>query len=145
MRFGFCLPHSGKLASPENLTTLANHAEKLGFDTLVESSDHIVVPEKIDAVYPYSTTGKYTDSKEDLEQYTTLAYVAAKTYEIRLMTGVTVVPYRNPLVAAKMLATVDFLSNGRLTVGVGVGWMEEEFDILKVPYNQRGDIADEYI
>ena len=143
MKFGFCLPHDGVLSKPENLTELALCAEKLGFDTLVEPSDHIVMPNKIRTVYPYSVSGEYTDSPYDLDQATTLSFVAAKTEKIRLMTGIAVIPYRNPLATANSLATVDYLSNGRLDVGVGVGWMKEEFDLLRIPFAERGEIMDE--
>src|SRR5579871_1250633 len=125
MRFGFCLPHDGELSKPENLTELAQFAERLGFDTLVEPSDHIVMPNKIRTTYPYSTSGEYTDTTEDLDQATALSFVAAKTEKIRLMTGIAVIPYRNPLGVANALATVDYLSDGRLDIGAGVGWMKE--------------------
>jgi len=133
------------MSKPDNLTELALHAERLGFDTLVEPSDHIVMPNKINTTYPYSTSGKYTDTTEDLDQSTTLSFVAAKTEKIRLMTGIAVIPYRNPLAMANTLATVDYLSEGRLAIGAGVGWMKEEFDLLHVPYEERGEIMDEYL
>ena len=145
MRFGYCLPHDGELSKPDNLAELARHAESLGFDTLVEPSDHIVMPNKIKTTYPYSTSGEYTDTTEDLDQATTLSFVAAKTEKIRLMTGIAVIPYRNPLALANSLATLDYLSKGRLDVGAGVGWMKEEFDLLHVPYESRGEIMDEYL
>jgi probable F420-dependent oxidoreductase len=103
------------------------------------------MPNKINTTYPYSTSGEYTDTKEDLDQATTLSFVAAKTEKIRLMTGIAVIPYRNPLASASALATVDYLSKGRLDVGAGVGWMKEEFDLLHVPYGERGEIMDEYL
>ena len=145
MKFGFCLPHDGELSKPDNLTELAIHGERLGFDTLVEPSDHIVMPNRINTTYPYSTSGEYTDTTEDLDQSTTLSFVAAKTEKIRLMTGIAVIPYRNPLAMANTLATVDYLSSGRLDVGAGVGWMKEEFDLLHVPYEERGKVMDEYL
>jgi probable F420-dependent oxidoreductase len=145
LHFGFCLPHDGELSKPENLAELARHAECLGFDTLVEPSDHIVMPNKIQTTYPYSASGEYTDTTEDLDQATTLSFVAAKTEKIRLMTGIAVIPYRNPLALANSLATVDYLSKGRLDLGAGVGWMKEEFALLRVPFEERGEIMDEYL
>ena len=145
MHFGFCLPHDGELSKPENLAELARHAEGLGFDTLVEPSDHIVMPNKIRTTYPYSTSGEYTDTTEDLDQAAALSFVAAKTEKIRLMTGIAVMPYRTPLALASSLAPVDDVSKGRLDVGAGVGWMKEEFDLLRVPYEERGEIMDEYL
>jgi probable F420-dependent oxidoreductase len=143
LKFGYCLPHDGELSRPDNMIELATHAEKLGFDTLVEPSDHIVMPNKINTTYPYSTSGEYTDTTEDLDQSTTLSFVAARTEKIRLMTGIAVIPYRNPLAMANTFATVDYLSKGRLDVGAGVGWMKDEFDLLRVPFDQRGEIMDE--
>jgi probable F420-dependent oxidoreductase len=143
LRFGFCLPHDGELSQPENLTDLSHLAEELGFDTLVEPSDHLVMPNKIQTTYPYSISGEYTDTTEDLDQATTLSYVAAKTDKIRLMTGISVVPYRNPLALANTFATIDYLSRGRLDFGAGTGWMKDEFDLLNVSYEERGEIMDE--
>jgi len=145
MKFGFCLPHDGELSQPGNLTELGQHAEKLGFHTLIEPSDHLVMPRQIATTYPYSTSGDYTDSRSDLDQATTLSFVAARTNKIRLMTGIAVIPYRSPISWANTLATVDYLSGGRLDIGAGVGWMKEEFDILRVPFAQRGEIMDEYL
>jgi len=145
MKFGFCLPHDGPLSRADNLTALSQHAEKLGFHSLVEPSDHLVMPEKIATTYPYSSSGEYTDTREDLDQATTLAFVAAKTNKIRLMTGIAVIPYRNPFSWANEFATLDYLSDGRLDIGAGVGWMREEFYILHIPFEKRGELMDEYI
>lgn len=145
MKFGFCLPHDGELSKPEKLTELSHHAERLDFERLIEPSDHLVMPNKIDAIYPYSPSGDYADTREDLDQLTTLAFVAAKTEKIRLMTGISVIPYRSPFSLANSFATLDHLSNGRLDIGAGVGWMKQEFDLLHVPYDQRGEIMDEYL
>jgi probable F420-dependent oxidoreductase len=145
MEFGFCLPHDGELSKPDNLAELSKHAERLWFDTLVEPSDHVVMPNKIKTIYPYSTSGEYTDTTEDLDQATTLSFVAAKTERIRLMTGIAVIPYRQPFSLANTFATLDYLSNGRLTIGAGAGWMREEFDSLRVPFEERGEIMDEYL
>lgn len=101
------------------------------------------MPNEIKATYPYSHSGEYTDSRKDLDQCTALSFVASKTDKIRLMTGISVIPYRNPFALASAFATLDYLSKGRLDVGVGVGWMKEEFDILHVPFKERGEIADE--
>jgi len=127
------------------MTELSQHAERLGFDTLVEPSDHLVMPDNIATTYPYSISGDYTDTREDLDQLTTLSFVGAKTEKIRLMTGISVIPYRSPLALANSFATVDYLSNGRLDIGAGVGWMKEEFDLLRIPYEERGEIMDESI
>jgi len=145
IRFGLILPHAGTMSDPDTLIELATRAERNGFYAVVESSDHVIVPRKINATYPYSDTGRYTDFPEDLEQLTTLSFLASKTDKIRLVTGIMVLPYRNPIYAAKALATIDHLSKGRLIVGVGVGWLKEEFDVLRLQFEERGAMADECI
>ncbi len=147
MEFGFGVPTRGPLSSPENLTTLATKGEEMGFD-IISVSDHIVIPRSIDSVYPYNESGRYAggDEGECLEQLTTMSYLASATSTIRLMTSVLVLPHRGPVLTAKILATIDVLSGGRLIVGCGVGWMEEEFVALGAPpYKERGAVGDEYI
>src|SRR5438128_1102888 len=129
MRFGTVLSERGDLARPDHLTTLARRAEQLGFYA-VEMGDHIVIPRRIESTYPYTSTGSAPSWDEWLEQVTTLSFLAAKTTSLHLVTSVMVLPYRNPLLAAKMLASLDVLSGGRLIVGVGAGWMQEEFEAL---------------
>jgi probable F420-dependent oxidoreductase len=147
MEFGLHLGTRGAAIDPDNLTVLARHAEAMGFHHL-GFSDHIVIATAIDSRYPYNETGVWpaSDSGVCLEQLTTLAFVAAATEKIRLLTSVMVLPYRPAILAAKMLATVDVLSKGRVTVGVGVGWMAEEMALLgSPPYSARGRASDEYI
>ena len=145
MNFGIGLPIRGPLTTPENLLTMAQHGEDLGFN-FVSLPDHIFVPNTVQSKYPYSETGKFTGKGECVEQLTTLSFLAAKTSTLRLLTGVLVLPLRNPVLTAKMLASIDILSNGRLTVGCGVGWMQEEFKALDAPpFDKRGDVGNEYI
>jgi probable F420-dependent oxidoreductase len=133
------------MSTPEALAKLAGHAEELGFSA-VGIADHIVIPNRIDSRYPYSETGKTPNWGEWLEQLTTLTFVAARTRSIRILTNVMVVPYRHPLLAAKALSTIDLLSGGRLIVGVGAGWMREEFQALDAPsFEERGEVTDESI
>ena len=108
-------------------------------------SDHVIVATEVDSAYPYSASGKFfaQDTGVSLEQVTALSFVAAATSKIRLLTSVLVLPHRHPVLAAKMLATVDVLSKGRLTAGVGVGWMREEFDLLGQSFDARGRRTDE--
>ncbi len=109
-------------------------------------SDHVVIPNEIDSSYPYTPDGRVPQWDDWNEQLTTLAFLAGRTSSIRLITSVMVLPYRNPLLAAKMLSTLDLLSKGRLIVGVGAGWMREEFEALGAPsYEERGRVAEEYI
>ena len=147
MKYGFTVPNRGPLATPEALGSLARRGEELGFDS-VQTGDHIVVPNSISSRYPYSEGGAFPggDLGESMEQLTLLSFLAGQTTRIRLVTGVIIVPHRNPLVAAKVLATLDVLSGGRLIVGVGAGWMKEEFDALGLPqFEERGAVTDEYV
>ena len=147
MQFGLHLGIRGPAAQPDSLITIAVEAEALGFQHL-GFSDHVVIANKVNSPYPYTSSGRWfaDDSGECLEQLTTMSFVAAATSRIRLLTSVMVLPHRPPLLAAKMLNTVDILSKGRLTVGVGVGWMQEEIDLLGGPdFPRRGQAANEYI
>ena len=147
MKYGFTLPGRGNLATPDRLGIIARKGEEFGFDTLL-TGDHILVPKNISSVYPYTEGGEFpgSGSGESMEQITLLSYIAGQTSKIRLVTSVLIVPHRNPLIAAKSLATLDLLSGGRLVVGVGVGWMREEFQALGLPpFEERGAVTDEYI
>src|SRR6185295_11086914 len=101
---------------------------------------------RIDSKYPYTVTGAFPGQGDVLEQLTLMTFAAAKTRRLRLVTSVMILPHRNPVVTAKTLATIDVLSGGRVTVGVGVGWMREEFEALGAPdFDRRGAASDEYI
>ncbi|MDP6454241.1 MAG: TIGR03619 family F420-dependent LLM class oxidoreductase [SAR202 cluster bacterium] len=147
MEFGFGLPTRGPLATPENLAALAGKADELGFG-FISVSDHVVIPNSIASTYPYSETGEFAggDAGECLEQLTTLTFLAANSTNVRLLTSVMVLPHRPPVLTAKMLSTIDVLSNGRLILGCGVGWMQEEFEALGAePFDQRGAVGDDYL
>jgi len=133
MKFGVALPNFGKFAGTESIRKISVGAESLGFDS-VWVSDHIVLPK-----------GHQGFGRVFYEPLVTLSYVAALTSRVALGTSVLVLPYRNPLVLGKMLATIDVLSSGRLIVGVGVGHLEGEFHALGVPFEKRGAVTDEYI
>ena len=147
MKFGIHLGIRGPVAHPDSLKTIALEAEELGFGYL-GFSDHVVIAENVNSPYPYTASGRWfaEDTGECLEQLTTLSYVAAATKNIRLLTCVMVIPHRPPVLTAKMIKTIDVLSKGRITVGVGVGWMEEEMQLLNSPpFKERGPASDEYI
>lgn len=147
MRYGFYLPSRGPFATPDNLEVIVLRAEELGYD-LVAAGDHVLVPQSIVSRYPYSPTGEYPGyfSGEYMEVLTLLTFLAAKTQRLRMATGVLVVPHRPPLIAAKIISTLDHLSKGRVVVGIGAGWMKEEFDVLGLPaFQERGDVTDEYV
>jgi probable F420-dependent oxidoreductase len=147
MQIGFSAPTAGPLAGADNLTRLATGAEELGYD-YATFSDHVVIPTDIEARYPYSESGEFSTAGngERNEQLIELAFVAARTSELRLVTSVMVVPHRPAVLAAKQLATIDVLSGGRVTLGIGAGWMREEFEAIDAPdFDKRGKVTDEYV
>ena len=146
MEFGVSLPGRGPLAQPDQVLAIALTAEKLRFAS-VFVTDHIVLPASTArSVYPYSPTRQLPGgSRQDyLEPLAMMAYLARATSRIRLGTSVLVVPYRHPLLVAKMLATIDVLSKGRVILGAGVGWLREEFEAVGAPaFEDRGTVTDE--
>ena len=147
MKFGFSITGRGPLTASDAVSAMARRAEELEFD-LVLAPDHLVVPKNIDSIYPYTEGGEFPGggTGEAIDQLTTLSFMAGQTQRIRLGTSVMIVPHRSPVLAAKMLATLDMLSQGRFILGVGAGWMREEFEALGLPpFEERGDVTDEYI
>jgi probable F420-dependent oxidoreductase len=147
MKFGFSVPISGPAASPAIMARLAQEGESIGYD-YVTISDHVVEPTDIQARYPYSETGEFpkTSTGDRHEQLTAVAYLAAKTSKIQFLTSVMVVPHRPAVLAAKVLSTIDVLSGGRLMLGIGAGWMKEEFEAVGAPaFEERGRVTDEYL
>jgi len=119
-------------------------AETLGFESVL-AGDHIVLPTAGTNQYPYTADGSFSrpSSEPFLETMTLLGYLAAFTDRIKLGSTVIILPYRNPVVQAKMFASLDVLTGGRIICGVGVGWLEKEFEILGLDYHQRGAMTDE--
>lgn len=147
MDYGFPIPTRGPLATPEDIKAIAQAGEALGF-AYMTVNDHLVLPRHIDSTYPYSATGEWPGggAGDWLEPLGLLCYLAGITERVRLLTAVLVIPYRPVLLQAKLLATVDVLSRGRLTLGCGVGWMREEFAALgSPPFAARGRATDEYL
>jgi len=147
MQIGFNLPNSGPLSQVGAMTHIATQGEAMGFDYLT-MTDHVVLPDTKVPGYPYSESGEFYEEApiERHEQIVGMAYVAAKTSRIRLVAAVLVVPHRPAVLAAKMLATLDVLSGGRLVVGIGAGWLKTEFDaVVTTPFAERGAVTDEYI
>jgi len=144
MEFGCHLPVYGPAATREVLLPFARRMEALGYDSLW-ASDHVVIPYRIASQYPYNPTGQFPLAADVpfLEPLTTLALVAGITERVQLGTSILVLPHRNPVMAAKMCATLDHLSGGRLVLGVGVGWMREEIELLGGNYDRRGAWSDE--
>jgi probable F420-dependent oxidoreductase len=145
MDFGLHLPASTATVKTEDLVCFAQQAEALGFYCLTVA-DHVIVPKDISVPYPYTVDGKYPGTGYHLETLMTMGYLAGATKRIRFVTSVMILPYRNPIVTAKMLASLDVLSGGRVIVGAGVGWMKEEFETIRTePFEERGRVTDEYI
>jgi probable F420-dependent oxidoreductase len=147
MQIGFNLPIAGPLGNPASMARLAVEGEAIGFD-YVCVSDHVIEPRDIRSRYPYSDTGEFPPASrgERHEQLTAIAYLAGKTSRLRFLTSVMVVPHRPAVLTAKMLATIDVLSGGRLIVGIGAGWLKEEFEALGAPpFEERGAVTDEYM
>jgi probable F420-dependent oxidoreductase len=144
MEFGCHLPVYGAAATRETLLGFARRMEALGYDSLW-ASDHVVIPFSIRSRYPYNATGDFPlpPTTPFLEPLTALALVAGATERIRLGTTVLVLPHRHPVLAAKMLGTLDHLAPGRVILGAGVGWMREEIELLGAPFDRRGAWSDE--
>jgi probable F420-dependent oxidoreductase len=147
MLFGFALPGRGPLATPEALIKLARKADALRYAS-VFVTDHVVIPTTNQSVYPYSTSGRFAGDWTNgyLEPMAMMGVLVGLTSRVKIGTSVLVVPYRNPVVTAKMLATLDVMSGGRIILGAGVGWMKEEFEAVQAPsFAQRGAVTDEYL
>jgi alkanesulfonate monooxygenase SsuD/methylene tetrahydromethanopterin reductase-like flavin-dependent oxidoreductase (luciferase family) len=135
----------GHTASPEAVRTRALQAETLGFDS-IWLADHVVIPRHVASSYPYAAGGgsPFDPNLPFYEPISVLNFLAGCTQRVRLGMHVLIIPYRHPVLTAKMLATLDVLSGGRLILGAGVGWMAEEFAALGAPpYEERGAVTDE--
>jgi probable F420-dependent oxidoreductase len=146
MRVGLFLPSVSPFATPEFLTAYARAAEEAGFAS-IWIGEHVVFLDEYESRYPYSDDGRVGVPPDSgmLDLFTTLSFLAAATERIRLGTAVCLVPQRNPVYTAKETSTVDWLSNGRLDFGIGIGWLREEFEVLGVPFEQRAPRARDYV
>jgi probable F420-dependent oxidoreductase len=146
MKFGVAFANVGPFVDPDEAVGLAQAAEAAGFES-IWTVDHVVVPAGYQSKYPYDPSGKLPSGEATVfpDPLIWLAYVAARTSTLRLGTGILIVPQRNPLVLAKELATLDHLSGGRMILGAGIGWLEEEFEALGVPFAGRGQRTEEAI
>ncbi len=140
--------HFGNITFPDatGAAHVARLAEQAGFDTLL-AIDHVVLPQRYDSVYPYSADGRMpaANTAPYPDPLIWMAFALAATTRLKLMTGVIILPQREPLVLAKQVATLDSMSGGRVELGIGVGWLREEFAALGVPFEKRGKRADEYL
>jgi probable F420-dependent oxidoreductase len=140
------IPVNIGVKSVEKMVGLAVHAEEVGFES-VWTFEHVMVPVDYASKYPYSADGKMGATPETnfVDPLIALAAIAASTKRVRLGTGVNILPQTSPLYLAKQAASLDFVSNGRFMLGLGVGWLEEEFAALGVPFARRGARADDYL
>lgn len=146
MKFGIAFANTMQFTQPEGAIQLARGAEAAGFDSLW-TVEHVIVPKDYESSYPYDPSGKMPGgpSAPIPDPLIWLTWVAAHSTNLRLATGILILPERNPVILAKEVATLDALSGGRVELGIGVGWLEEEFDALGIPWERRGARTDDYI
>ncbi len=145
MKFGLAFA-SGIGIDSTSAIEISKRAEAAGFDS-VWGGEHVIIPEEIDSKYPYTVDGKIPAGPDTpiLDPLIWLAYVAAAAPTLKLGTCILILPQRNPVILAKELGTLDSLTDGRVELGIGVGWMKEEFDAIGVPWERRGARTDEYV
>lgn len=146
-QFGLDVGIYGPLAEPETITALAQFAETAGFGS-IWLADHVVFPADIASKYPFSADGKFPAPITDplLEPIAAMGVLAGATKRVRIGTAVLIIPYRNPVLLARMLITIDQFSGGRVILGAGVGWLKEEFEALDTAdFALRGKVTDEYL
>jgi probable F420-dependent oxidoreductase len=146
MKFGVAFANIGPMTYPEGAAAIGQAAEAGGIESLW-TVEHVLVPAGYESPYPYSPTGKMPgpDDSDIPDPLIWLSFVAASTSTIRLGTGILILPQRNPIVVAKEIATLDRLSGGRVELGIGVGWLEEEFDALGISFADRGKRTDDNV
>ncbi len=145
--FGLDVGIYGPLATPETVVSLARFAEDAGFAS-IWLADHVAFPARFESRYPFSASGDFPAPTDDplLEPVAAMAVLAGATRRVRIGTAVLIMPYRNPVLLARMLATIDQFSGGRVILGAGVGWLREEFEALDAPdFKLRGKATDEYL
>ena len=144
--FGVILSTYGEHSDPAGFERIARTAENNDFD-VVSVSDHIALPAIIPDTYPFSPSGEFPfDSSDDLyELFSVLSMLAGITDDVTLMSNVCIVPYRHPVLLTKQALTLDALSDGRFELGVATGWLETEFEVLDVPFDERGSRTDEFL
>jgi probable F420-dependent oxidoreductase len=145
MKIGFGLPNIGPLGSPDNIAQVADRAEALAYDSLW-TIERLLWPVKPQTPYPVTPDGTLPEGyKYSLDPLDTLTFAAARTKRVALGTSVLDIPYYNPVMLARRLTTIDILSNGRLRLGLGLGWSKDEMDAANADMKQRGAMADEFL
>ena len=146
MKFGIVPINLGEFTDPLVLIPFVQKAERLGYES-VWTAEHVIIPKHYDSVYPYNPSGKvpFRPDAAIIDPLVALTFIAAATSRLRLGTGVNILPQTNPLYLAKWASSIDHLSQGRLMLGLGIGWLQEEFAAIGVPFAQRGKRSDEYL
>lgn len=146
MKYGLAFGNTGPFVEPTAAASLGRAAEAHGIDS-IWTVEHVIVPKEYESTYPYSANGKMPGGHESPipDPLIWLTWIGAATTRLKLATGIVILPQRNPAVLAKEVATLDQLTSGRMILGIGVGWLEEEFDALGVPFEKRGARTDEYM
>ena len=147
MKFGLRYCNTGRFTDPKQAVELVQAGEAAGFES-AWTVEHTVIPRGYQSAYPYTQDGKLPGGEGDFvlpDPLIWMAYVAAATTRINLATGILILPQHNPVVCAKQVATLDAMSGGRVLLGIGVGWLKEEFDAIGVPFADRGRRTDDYI
>jgi len=145
--FGLDVGIYGPLADPHTILQLARHAEDAGFES-IWLADHVAFPVSFKSEYPYSAQGAFPTQLADplMEPIATMGVLVGATRRVRIGTAALIMPYRNPVLLARMLVTLDQFSGGRIVLGAGVGWLEEEFKVLDAhDFKKRGRVTDEYL
>ncbi len=146
MKFGIVPINLGEFTDPQVVIPFVQKAERLGYES-VWTAEHVIIPKHYDSVYPYNPSGKvpFRPDAAIIDPLVALTFIAAATSRLRLGTGVNILPQTNPLYLAKWASSIDHLSRGRLMLGLGIGWLQEEFAAIGVPFAQRGKRSDEYL
>ena len=146
MDIGIVFANAGPFAQPEMAAAMGELAEKAGIESLW-TVEHVVIPRGYQSAYPYNSSGRApgAETSDIPDPLIWLAYLAARTTRIKLATGILILPQRQPLVVAKEIATLDQLSKGRAIIGIGSGWLAEEFEALDISFEDRGDRTDDYV
>jgi len=146
MKLGLMFANTGAMTTPEGAAEVARHAEQAGFES-IWTVEHVVVPAGYESTYPYSRSGRMSGGEDAPipDPLIWLSFVAAHTERLKLATGMLILPQRSPLITAKELATLDVLSHGRVVLGVGIGWLREEFEAIGAPFKGRGHRTEESI
>ena len=145
--FGLDVGIYGPLANPQTILQLAQYAETVGFES-IWLADHVAFPVSFKSEYPYSAQGNFPTRLSDplMEPVATMAVLVGATKRVRIGTAALIMPYRNPVLLSRMLVTLDQFSGGRIILGAGVGWLEEEFNVLDTfDFKKRGRVTDEYL